>query len=298
MNPLYERSRDGDVNKIFRWIPQLYRDTTKRMGFLERQIDKLYPDLFDRIEQYRRSPANIWPQWCYLPTGAVVNILCDFYNAPASEAIHRAPAIAGMAAWRASGRNAIQPHQDMFTNLIKRDNDRIPPGLQHGLAIPAVYFAFETPTPGGVAGAMGVLAVLSWTRDRHDNTTEATQLWLLLDTQPVPGVDAFQANPLQLSEPSVSHALERVIASGLVATMTLDNPPPDHHTDAIDSALISHLGSKLGDYVAVLDLLQQPTTRIIDAAQVLGRRDGFDWPAAAGEGDDLALWLMMNPEFM
>lgn len=164
----FAKRRDGEWAEMFRWVPRMYRAAASRLEKLERQAERQFPGVFDRLDQARDAVGDTIPTWFWLPVTHVQQVLADHYphrttRAPGATGTGLAVMAAGDAAklqaigaWRAAGRHMVNIHDRSILELEKA-GDRMPADLPQRWPLHSLYVVSEAPN-----GALGAFLHLEW----------------------------------------------------------------------------------------------------------------------------------------
>ncbi|MGA5822205.1 hypothetical protein ACPC54_30600 [Kitasatospora sp. NPDC094028] len=294
----YERNfsagRDRELDPVMQWLPRLYRAAAKRTGALEHQASKKYPGIFDLLDRHRQAHAQEWPSWCWMPIGRVFDIVEAGYPAlhgrpsglPAEVlALRDSAVLAAIGAWRAAGRASVNFHDSLMPQMEARAN-RLPRDLPGRWPVPGVYMTSESPH-----GADGVFLHLEW--DEKEQRTEFRQVQ---DMQPKPRFDDLFVQPMHMVGKTITDALEATWAATFMkADQALGQEirVPVTGADTELRGLAAQQARHVGVFVAAADILASaPPGGVDDAAAVLERADGAEWPPRPDGSSDMRLWLV------
>ncbi|MEU6070525.1 hypothetical protein ABZ864_40325 [Streptomyces sp. NPDC047082] len=285
----FAKRRDAELPDFYWWLPKLYRSTAARLEKLERQAERQFPGIFDRLEARRAQHADTWPTWCWMPIGAVRAVLEHEYAARVSNlpltgagldpqqiasmgSAGDAAKIAAIGAWRSAGRHAVNFH-DSMTDTFEAQGDALPLGLEERWPLLGVYVTSEA---GGKQGSAGCFLHLEW--DEHERRTE---LRLMMDAQPTAALAGLHAQPVFLAGHTVREALAETWTATLMRmnSMTGSDKILDISQGGEFDLLIRAQAQHVGVWVAVAAALVDDDLLVRDAAEVLDRPTaGETWP--------------------
>lgn len=75
----FAKRRESELDGQFRWMPRMYRAAASRLEKLEKQAERQFPRVFDRLDQARDAASDSIPTWCWLPVAQVQQVLADHY---------------------------------------------------------------------------------------------------------------------------------------------------------------------------------------------------------------------------
>lgn len=292
----FAKRRDSDWAEMFRWVPRMYRAAASRLEKLERQAERQFPGVFDRLDQAHDAAGETIPTWCWLPVADVQQVLADHYphrttRAPGATgmglavlAASDAARLQSIGAWRAAGRHMLNIHDSSILELEKA-GDRMPADLPQRWPLHSLYVVSEAPN-----GALGAFLHLEWNeRERR------AELRIAPDVAPTASLDRMPVQPLHLEGDTVTEAARRTVLSfqaGLdtaLGTETLADISPG---SAVDEAA-RMIATKNAFWVAAADWLASDRPRTFDAALLAEAEPVADWPPAKAQGTGRApvLWL-------
>jgi hypothetical protein len=290
----FAQALDGQLPEIMRWIPGLYRSAAQRTGQLQRQAERQFPGIFDRLDSARAARDGAWPAWCWMPISEVIAVLQLHYadrttrpHLPAgpvpelaamADLAGDAARLASIGSWRHAGRHVVNLHGELVERFEKWD-DRLPRNLAGRWPVGCVYIAFEAVYGSLDSGSMGLFMHLEW-----DEREQRTELRLLTDLEPAATFQHLVAQPVHLTGTTLSGALA---ATGAAVVMRERSRAGDDRIlytspGSPAAAAARKAANKVRVWVAAADHLASGQAVLQDAAGVLGRRaSGETWPPAA-----------------
>ncbi|MET9393739.1 hypothetical protein ACGF7W_32295 [Streptomyces sp. NPDC048219] len=292
----FAKRRDGELAEQFRWVPKMYRAAASRLEKLERQAERQFPGVFDRLDQARDTAGDTIPTWCWLPVTHVQQVLTDHYphrttRAPGATGPGLAALAAGDAArlqaigaWRAAGRHMVNIH-DATVLELRKAGDRMPADLPQRWPLHGLYVVSEAPN-----GALGAFLHLEW-----DEREQRAELRIAPDVAPTAALDRIPVQPLHLEGGTVTEAARRTVLSvqaGIDTVLGTETLPDISPGSAVDEAA-RLVAQKNAFWVAAADWLASGRTTPFDAAVVAGAEPAADWPPAKAQDTGRApvLWL-------
>jgi len=293
----FVKRRDQELPDMYQWLPPMYRAAAGRMDKLERQAERQFPGIFDRLDAVRAGAAADIPTWCWLPVARVQEALANEYSSRTTHppgvtgrgaavyAAADAARLAALGAWRAAGRHMLNVHDSVFP-LLEAAGDELPEGLPERWPLYGLYVVSET--PGGKA--MGAFLHLEW-----DEREKRAELRIVPDVEPVASLDRLPVQPLHLEGGTVTEAARRtllVFQSGADRVQGVETVPDISPGSELDK--MAHvLASKNRFWVAMADWLASERSSAVDAAWVVGRETAGAWPApGVSRGRAPLLWLV------
>lgn len=197
---------DIELPPTLRSIPALHRKISADLAVIEHHTEQRWPDIWSTMElghmhgqdwavQHGEQP---WPNWCYVPVDQTIGVLDQMFGVNDDLAARYAPAVAGLAAWRATGRHALVidlTTTGQITNNNWRDT-AIPDDPSEFLPVP-LFVVLNTGH-----GTIGTLAFTSWEGEG------TARLWALNFASPFDSIDCFDAEYINLSHPTFGDAFE------------------------------------------------------------------------------------------
>lgn len=287
----FAKRRDGEWPEPFRWLPQMYRAAASRLEKLERQAERQFPGVFDRLNRARDTAGDSMPTWCWLPAGRVQQVLADHYShrstrapgttGPGNAVLAAADAarLQALGAWRAAGRHMVNIHDSSVLELEKA-TERMPADLPKRWLLQGIYVVSEAPT-----GALGAFLFLEW-----DEREQRAELRIAADVAPVAAFDRLAVQPLHLEGSTVSEAARRTVLSlqsGIDSVLGTETIPDISPGSAVDQAA-RLVAEKNAFWVAAADWLASNRTTPIDPA------GEAEWPptvSSTNRGMAPMLWL-------
>jgi hypothetical protein len=282
----FARIRDGELDRQYRWIPELYRATARRLHTLEQQLENRVPGMVELLLQSAADRGD-WPSWCWMPISRILELLAERFPPAGSiidllEHSRLAAVLAAVGSWRASGRPLVNIH-DQLIPRFEAAADTLPRDLPSRWVVPCIYVTSETP-----GGAAGLFVHLEW-----DAAERRTELRFLLDHDPVGGLDSLQVQPVHLTGQTVRDALAATWAATAMRANVLagsDAVPVTGPGTAFGDT-VDRQASHLGVFVAIADFAASDSVLFTDARVVLGRGDARTWPPTPDTEQAPQLWL-------
>ncbi|WP_158933549.1 hypothetical protein [Streptomyces sp. NRRL S-1868] len=292
----FAKRRESALDEQFRWVTRMYRAAASRLEKLERQAERQFPGVFDRLDQARDVVGDTVPTWCWLPVARVQQVLADHYplratRAPgatepglAALAAAAAARVQAIAAWRAAGRHMVNLHDDTVLEL-RKGGDRMPADLPQRWPLHGLYVVSEAPN-----GALGVFLHLEW-----DEREQRAELRIAPDVTPTAALDRIPVQPLHLEGGTVTEAARRTVLplqAGVDSVLGTETIPDISPGSAVDKAA-RMVAQKTAIWVAAADWLASDRVAPFDAAALVGAEPAADWPptAAPSSGRSPMLWL-------
>ncbi|MEU0213921.1 hypothetical protein ABZ281_01980 [Streptomyces sp. NPDC006265] len=292
----FAKRRDGEWDEIFRWVPRMYRAAASRLEKLERQAERQFPGVFDRLDQAREAVGDTIPTWCWLPVTHVQQVLADHYphrttRAPGASgtglavmAASDAAQLQVIGAWRAAGRHMVNIHDRSIADLEKA-GDRMPTDLPQRWPLPSLYVVSEAPN-----GALGAFLHLEW-----NEREQRAELRIAPDITPTAALDRIPVQPLHLEGGTVTEAARRTVLSiqaGIDTALGTETLPDISPGSAVDETART-IAKKNAFWVAAADWLASDRPTTLDAAFLAGAKPVADWPPATSQDTGRApvLWL-------
>ncbi|MDR3082683.1 MAG: hypothetical protein LBV60_17445 [Streptomyces sp.] len=292
----FAKRRDGEWAQMFQWVPRMYRAAASRLEKLERQAERQFPGVFDRLDEARDAAGDTIPTWCWLPVAHVQQVLADHYahrisRTPGATDVGLALMAAGDAArlqaigaWRAAGRHMVNIHDTAILELRKA-GDRMPADLPQRWPLHSLYVVSEAPD-----GARGAFVHLEW-----DQREQRAELRIAPDVAPTAALDRIPVQPLHLEGGTVTEAARRTVLSvqaGLDTAFGTETLPDISPGSGVDEAA-KVIATKNAFWVAAADWLASDRPTAFDAAFLAGAEPVADWPPAKVQGAGRApvLWL-------
>jgi hypothetical protein len=301
----FARRRDADLPDIYRWLPALYRNTAARLEKLERQAERQFPGVFQRLDQVWRQESAGWPSWCWMPISRVIEVIGQSYLGRISPvpagldlatglspeqllsmgAAGDAARLAAIGAWRHAGRHVVNFH-DALTAVFEQKADDMPVRLAERWPLAGFYMTF-----GDASRSAGLWFHLEW-----DAKEQRAELRLMMDMAPTASLSALTAQPLFLEGATVRDALERTWTATLSRGLAMEGS--DKILDVSPAGgfreLVAEQARHVGVWAAAADMLASDEVVATDAASVLGREPaGEVWPPVArAETRVPLLWLV------
>jgi hypothetical protein len=275
IDPVFASDRDAELPQEARWLPTLYRAAALPMQQLELECEELYPGVFGALEEIRVRKAGQWPYWCWMPITQVAAALIEVYRAEKSDQlVIDAEAIAGLGAWRSSGRHALAL-------------DWVPSTKQNPLA------------PSQHAGRWPVPAVTLV--HLNDDRVYTGDLLAYLN---VPIYEEAEAE-LRLINVQARDATMQLLLTGesledataTTARISLNPPGPDGKP-MTDAEVAQAIGDTYRPYLPILSRLAVPDPDVLDiaeAGETLDRREPRTWPPSQDSSHYMTMWLTCPP---
>jgi hypothetical protein len=245
------------------------------MQQLELECEELYPGVFGALEEIRVRKAGQWPQWCWMPITQVAAALIEVYRAEKSDQlVIDAEAIAGLGAWRSSGRHALALDWVPST----KQNPLAPSQHARRWPVPAVTFVHL-----------------------NDDRVYTGNLLAYLNVPIYEGAEA----ELRLINVQVRDATMQLLLTGesledaaaATARVALNPPGPDGKP-MTDAEVAQAIGDTYRPYLPILSRLAVPDPDVLDiaeASEVLARREPRTWPPAQASSHYMTMWLTCPP---
>lgn len=292
----FAKRRDGEWAEMFQWVPRMYRAATSRLEKLERQAERQFPGVFDRLEQERNAAGDTIPTWCWLPVARVQQVLADHYahrTTKASGATRRglavmaagdAARVQAIGAWRSAGRHMVNIHDRTLLEL-REAGDRMPADIPQRWPLHGLYVVSEAPN-----GALGAFLHLEW-----NELEQRAELRIAPDVAPTASLDRIPVQPLHLEGGTVTEAARRTVLSfqaGVDTVLGTETLPDISPGSAVDDAA-RMIAKKNAFWVAAADWLASDRPTTFDAAVLAGSEPTADWPPAKAQDTGRApvLWL-------
>ncbi|MFD7861528.1 hypothetical protein [Streptomyces sp. NPDC059783] len=292
----FAKRRDGELAEQLRWVPRMYRAAASRLEKLERQAERQFPGILNRLDQARDTAGDTIPAWCWLPVTHIQQVLADHYphrgpRSPGATAPGLAALAAGgaarlqaLGAWRAAGRHMVNIH-DATVLELRKAVDHMPADLPQRWPLQGLYVVADAPN-----GALGSFLHLEW-----DEREQRAELRIAPDVAPTATLDQIPVQPLHLEGGTVTEAARRTVLSlqagfdKLLGTETLPDISPG---SAVDEAA-RLVAQKNAFWVAAADWLASDRTAPFDAAVLAGAEPAAEWPPANAQDTGRApvLWL-------
>lgn len=296
----FAKRRDGELAEQFRWVARMYRAAGSRLEKLERQAERQFPSVFDRLDQVRDAAGDTIPAWCWLPVARVQQVLADHYPhrttrvpgaagmGPAVMAAGDAARLQAIGAWRAAGRHLVNIHDNTILELRKA-GDQMPADLPQRWPLQGFYVVSEAPS-----GALGVFLHLEW-----DEREQRAELRIAPDVSPTAALDRLPVQPLHLEGGTVTEAARRTVLSlqaGIDTFLGTETVPDISPGSAVDEAA-GTVAAKNRFWVATADWLASDRTTPFDAAIITGAEPAAQWPPIKAQSTGRApmLWLAGPP---
>lgn len=298
----FAKRRDSELPEKFRWVPRMYRAAASRLEKLERQAERQFPGVFDRLADAREGAADTIPPWCWLPVAHIQQVLADHYpqrttTAPGATGLGRAVLVAGDAArlaaigaWRAAGRHMINIHDSTVLEL-ETTGERMPSDLPQRWPLYGIYIVSEAPS-----GALGAFLHLEW-----DEREQRAELRIAPDVSPTAALDRIPVQPLHLEGDTVTEAARRTVLSlhaGIDKVLGTDSIADISPGSDVDQAA-RLIAEKNSFWVAAADWLASDRTTPFDAVVVGGNDPTDQWPPVTtyptAKGLAPMLWLAGPP---
>lgn len=194
--------RDGETPETLRWLPAMYRAAAARLEKLEREAERRYPGIFERLNTERAAAGATVPSWCWLPVARVHEVLAHHYTSigtdvegvfPTAQRSVDAARLASIGAWRAAGRHMVHLDDDLVPwpqGAEREGGDELPVDLPERWPLFGLYVVFLSPNPA--VQAEGGFLHLEW-----DEQEQRAALRIASDTEPVlkPGAAGRSAAP-------------------------------------------------------------------------------------------------------
>ncbi|MEW1762402.1 hypothetical protein AB0393_38595 [Streptomyces cyaneofuscatus] len=292
----FAKRRDGEWAEMFRWVPGMYRAAASRLEKLERQAERQFPGVFDRLEQARDTAGDAIPTWCWLPVAQVQQVLADHYShrttrAPGATGAGLAAMAAGdaatlqvLGAWRSAGRHMVNIHDRSIAELEKA-GDRMPADLPQRWPLHSLYVVSEAPN-----GALGAFLLLEW-----NEREQRAELRIALDVTPTAALDRISVQPLHLEGGTVTEAARRTVLSfqaGVDTVLGTETLPDISPGSPVDEAA-RKVAERHAFWVAAVDWLASDRPTTVDATFLTGADSTAEWPPAGAQDTGRApvLWL-------
>jgi hypothetical protein len=110
---VYAIERDDEAPGPLRTLPQAYRDLAVKMALTESSATDRWPGVWSELDRIisadlaAKSSGEPGGDWVSISVTGTAKVLADRFGVDDSEARRYAPAVAGLAAWRAAGRHAM-----------------------------------------------------------------------------------------------------------------------------------------------------------------------------------------------
>ncbi|KIF00911.1 hypothetical protein PL81_38475 [Streptomyces sp. RSD-27] len=303
----FTKRRDAELPENMRWLPQLYRCTASRLEKLERQAERQFPGIFDRLEALREQHAGQWPAWCWMPIGAVRAVLEHDYSNRITKPSGRttldprmiaslgsagdAAKLAAIGAWRSAGRHVVNFH-DSMTATFEGQADVLPVGIEERWPLHGVYITFET----GPQSSAGLFLHLEW-----DEQEQRAEFRVMMDSAPVTSLADLLAQPVFLAGSTVTEALAQTWTATLMRTNSMMGSDEilDISKDGKFDRMVKEQAAHVGVWVAAAAAICSDDVVVHDAAEALGRAGvGDTWPPTAEPDGSAPLLWMAAPRAM